>query len=72
MNLLSFITVLLLNLVLFSQQKKTKADLLNRYPQLVGNGCSQKMNAMLTNVYDPAYQSMWQSSVKSVTDAGNM
>ena len=72
MNLLNFIIVVILNLLLSSQQRMTKADLLKRYPQLVGKTCSQKMNEMLTNVYDPQYQSMWQSSVKSVTDAGLM
>jgi len=56
MNLLNFIIVVILNLLLTSQQKRaTKADLLKRYPQLQGNTCSQKMNEMLTNVYDPAY-----------------
>ena len=63
MKLLNLIIVLIFNLLLFSEAQKTqqhtKADLLKRYPQLVGNTCSQKMNEMLTNVYLPKYQAMW-------------
>ena len=63
----------ILSLVLSgSDGRLTKADLYKRYPQAKGNSCSQKTNQYLTNIYDREYFAMWQTSVKMLTDLGDM
>ena len=75
--MISILRLSLFCIQIFARPSPDKSALYKQYPQLIDpiirekNECVMAFNRYLTSVYSHEYQTMWQASLKYMTDMGN-